>query len=273
MEFKVVLGVIPGYGHENKDLTASNAHQVGMEEWEKASMEVSDMPIDPENPKSDKLYCIHGKVIPAFAVYSANFGCPAGGEVGVQIEAEMEDGQTEEVFRKSVIETIKVAMANLSQSTTTIEWSNDGMNIGTTYIVDGGKTIHENDALSGIEHFSVVLGEKSSDEEYVRTGSAIQKAMDVVSNTSVGGNDGKYYMISGIMTQTENGEIQFGASQNPMYGQTDNALYRKSVEKTIMMVMKELGQQKAEIDFGSDTLSLDLDELAKNKDGVDRIGE
>lgn len=44
-----------------------------------------------------------------------------------------------ELYRKSVIETIKVAIAKLSQSTTTVEWANENKSMGTTYISEGGK--------------------------------------------------------------------------------------------------------------------------------------
>ena len=207
---------------------------------------------------------------------SKNFGCPVGGEVGIQVESSIGENQDVELYRKSVIETIKVAMAKLSQSTTTVEWANENKSMGTTYISEGGKKINENDSLEGIEHFSVSLGDGThSNEEYVRIGSAIQDAMDMVSSTGTGKADEKYYMISGIMTpsQNENGGIQFSASQNPIYGQTSNELYRQSVIKTIEQVMKTLGQKSASINFGEETVSLDLEEILKQQNEMGEISE
>jgi len=276
LNFKVMMGVIPGYGHENKELTASNAYEVGMETWKEAVEEVLNMQSNPENPESPNLYDVGGKIVPALAVYSKNFGCPVGGEVGIQVESSIGKNQDVELYRKSVIETIKVAIAKLSQSTTTVEWANENKSMGTTYISEGGKKINENDSLEGIEHFSVSLGDGThSNEEYVRIGSAIQDAMDMVSSTGTGKADEKYYMISGIMTpsQNENGGIQFSASQNPIYGQTSNELYRQSVIKTIEQVMKTLGQKSASINFGEETVSLDLEEILKQQNEMGEISE
>ena len=82
-------------------------------------------------------------------------------------------------------------------------------------------------------------------------------------------------MISGIMTpsQNENGGIQFSASQNPIYGQTSNELYRQSVIKTIEQVMKTLGQKSASINFGEETVSLDLEEILKQQNEMGEISE
>ncbi len=276
LNFKVMMGVIPGYGHENKELTASNAYEVGMETWKEAVEEVLNMQSNPENPESPNFYDVGGKIVPALAVYSKNFGCPVGGEVGIQVESSIGENQDVELYRKSVIETIKVAMAKLSQSTTTVEWANEDKSMGTTYISEGGKKINENDSLEGIEHFSVSLGDGThSNEEYVRIGSAIQDAMDMVSSTGTGKADEKYYMISGIMTpsQNENAGIQFSASQNPIYGQTSNELYRQSVIKTIEQVMKTLGQKSASINFGEETVSLDLEEILKQQNEMGEISE
>lgn len=276
LNFKVMMGVIPGYGHENKELTASNAYEVGMETWKEAVEEVLNMQSNPENPESPNFYDVGGKIVPALAVYSKNFGCPVGGEVGIQVESSIGENQDVELYRKSVIETIKVAMAKLSQSTTTVEWANENKSMGTTYISEGGKKINENDSLEGIEHFSVSLGDGThSNEEYVRIGSAIQDAMDMVSSTGTGKADEKYYMISGIMTpsQNENGGIKFSASQNPIYGQTSNELYRQSVIKTIEQVMKTLGQKSASINFGEETVSLDLEEILKQQNEMGEISE
>lgn len=262
-KMKLMLGVIPGYGHENKDLTVDNALRVGTEEWIKATEEVAQMQSDKDNPESENLYQINGTFVPAMAVYSKGFGCPEGGEVGIQINAEMAEGQDPEVFRKSVMKTAEVAMAKLGQSTTTIEWSSDEKAAGTSYLSEGGKKVSENSPSEvEIERFSVTLGDGSlSNEEYVRVGSAIQAAMNIVSQTPTVQEDeeaGDYYMISGVMTPGENG-VSFGASQNPMYGQTDNNLYKKSVQKTVEMAMKTLGQTKAEIDFGAEKVTVDLE--------------
>ena len=99
--------------------------------------------------------------------------------------------------------------------------------------------------------------------------------MDMVSSTGTGKADEKYYMISGIMTpsQNENGGIQFSASQNPIYGQTSNELYRQSVVKTIEQVMKALGQKSATIKFGEEEISLDLEEILKQQNGIGEISE
>ncbi len=276
LNFKVMMGVIPGYGHENKELTASNAYEVGMETWKEAVEEVLNMQSNPENPESPKFCDVGGKIVPALAVYSKNFGCPVGGEVGIQVESSIGENQDVELYRKSVIETIKVAMSKLSQSTTTIEWADGDKSKRTTYISEGGKKINENDSLEGIEHFSVSLGNgTNSNEEYVRIGSAIQDAMDMVSSTGTGKPDEKYYMISGIMTpaQSETGGIQFSASQNPIYGQTSNEPYRQSVIKTIEQVIKTLGQKSATINFGEETISLDLEEILKQQNEIGEIGE
>lgn len=275
LNFKVMMGVIPGYGHKNKELTASNAYEVGMETWEEAVGEVLNMLSNPENPESPKFYDVGGKIVPALAVYSKNFGCPVGGEVGIQVESSIGENQDVELYRKSVIETIKVAMAKLSQSTTTVEWANEDKSMGTTYISEGGEKISENDSLEGIEHFSVSLGNgTNSNEEYVRIGSAIQDAMDMVSSTGTGKPNEKYYMISGIMTpSSENEGIQFSASQNPIYGQTSNELYKKSVIKTIEQVMRVLEQKSASINFGEETISLDLEEILKQQNEMGEISE
>ena len=268
LNFKVMMGVIPGYGHENKELTPSNAYRIGDETWREAVEEVSNMQIDPENPESPYYYAVGGKIVPALAVYSKNFGCPVGGEVGIQVESSIGENQDVELYKKSVIETIKVAMAKLSQTTTTIEWANEDKSMGTTYIYEGGKKINENNPLGGIEHFSVSLGDgKNSNEEYVRIGSAIQDAVEKVSSTGTGKGDEKYYIISGIMTpsQDENGGIQFSASQNPIYGQTDNELYRQSIIKTIEQVMRTIGQKSASINFKEETVSLDLEDILKQQ--------
>lgn len=196
--------VIPGYGHKNKELTASNAYQIGTEAWKESVEEVLNRQSNPENPESQNFYNVGGRIVPALAVYSKNFGCPVGGEVGIQIESSIEEKQDAELYRKSAIETIKVAMEKLGQSTTTVEWADGDKSKGTTYISDGGKKIDENDSLEGIEHFSVSLGNgTNSNEEYVRIGSAIQDAMDKVSSTKTGTADEKYYMISGVMTPSQ----------------------------------------------------------------------
>lgn len=276
LNFKVMMGVIPGYGHENKELTASNAYEVGMKTWKEAVEEVLNTQSNPDNPESPKFYDVGGKIVPAVAVYSKNFGCPVGGEVGIQVESSINENQNEELYRQSVIEAIKVAMAKLSQSTTTVEWADRDKSKGTTYISEGGEKISENDSLEGIEHFTVSLGDGThSNDEYVRVGSAIQDAMDKVSSTGTGNADEKYYMISGIMTpsQGEDGGIQFSASQNPIYGQTSNELYRQSVIKTIEQVMKELGQKSASINFGEETVSLDLEEILEKQKEMGEISE
>lgn len=276
LNFRVMMGVIPGYGHENKELTASNAYEVGMQTWNEAVEEILNTQSNPDNPESPKFYNVGGKIVPALAVYSKNFGCPIGGEVGIQVESSISENQNKELYRQSVIKTIKVAMAKLSQSTTTVEWADGDKSKGTTYISEGGKEIDENDSLEGIEHFSVSLGDGThSNEEYVRIGSAIQDAMDIVSSTGTGKADEKYYMISGIMTpaQNENGGIQFSASQNPRYGQTSNELYRQSVVKTIEQVMKALGQKSATIKFGEKEISLDLEKILKQQNGIGEISE
>ena len=80
-------------------------------------------------------------------------------------------------------------------------------------------------------------------------------------------------MISGIMTpsQDENGGIQFSASQNPMYGQTDNELYRQSIIKTIEQVMRTIGQKSASINFKEETVSLDLENILKQQNEMGEI--
>ena len=74
-------------------------------------------------------------------------------------------------------------------------------------------------------------------------------------------------------SQSENGGIQFSASQNPIYGQTSNELYRQSVIKTIEQVMKTLVQKSATINFGEETISLDLEEILKQQNGIGEISE
>ena len=100
INFKVMMGVIPGYGHENKELTASNAYKVGMETWQEAVEEVLNMQSNPENPESPNFYDVGGKIVPALAVYSKNFGCPVGGEVGIQVESSIGEKQDVELYRK-----------------------------------------------------------------------------------------------------------------------------------------------------------------------------
>ena len=288
LKFKVMIGVIPGYGHENKDLTASNALEVGMKEWKDAVENVANTKSDLENSESQNFYNVGGKIVPALAVYSQKFGCPIGGEVGIQVESSINEAKNEEkdeekdekkdekLYRKSVIETIKVAMEKLGQNTATIEWSEEDRNKGMTYLSEGGKKKTDNDSKEGIEHFSVSLGDgTSSNEEFVRVGCAIQDAMDKVSDTRTGKNDEKYYMISGIMTpiHADNGGIQFSASQNPLYGQKSNELYRQSVIKTIEQVMKTLGQKSTSIDFGKETVTLDLEEILKQESEMGELSE
>ena len=72
-------------------------------------------------------------------------------------------------------------------------------------------------------------------------------------------------------SQDENGGIQFSASQNPMYGQTDNELYRQSIIKTIEQVMRTIGQKSASINFKEETVSLDLENILKQQNEMGEI--
>ena len=54
-------------------------------------------------------------------------------------------------------------------------------------------------------------------------------------------------------SQDENGGIQFSASQNPMYGQTDNELYRQSIIKTIEV--KKSAELQAQVNSLNETVS------------------
>ena len=273
--FKVMLGVVEGYGHDNQELTPSEAKTKGERVWGDVVQNVSGMRIDPENPESEYLYNIGESIISAIAVYSTNFGCPEGGEVGIQAEGEMEEGQDYTLYRMSVQETVKEAMALLKQTTATIEWSKDGKGIGTTYFSNGGEDKQDNAPTeeNEIEHFTVLLGNGTqTDEEYKRIGRAIQNASEKVSKQKSDLNTGdNFYMISGLLTpESENG-IQYGASQNPGYGQTNGELYRHSVIATIKEVMKDLQQKFATIRFNNETVSLDLSEIEKDAVMMDEI--
>lgn len=224
MNYKIMIGVLPGYGHENENLTSEVALKIGSESVSKRM------------PKEMQEEC---SVILASAVYSTEFGCPAGGELGVELSGKINDENEREIL----INTVKEMMGDLSQNTVTIEWSEDNKSLGSTYISKGGNLVVNNPATEGVECFSVKIPAENID--FNKIGEKIQDVIEIV-NGYVPEKLGKpLYMISGILTEgiDENGKkyYKYSATQNPVYGQTDKDIYQMSTLLTVAAAFEGLG--------------------------------
>lgn len=217
IDYQMMIGVLPGYGHENQELTPKTAIQIGRQELQKSFSE------DQKVNSSCKL---------ASAVYSLDFKCPEGGELGIMVNGSFKTKEQEEQLIKSV----KNMMKNLGQHTVTIELSKNGNSCGSIYISDCGEKVFYNDPKNQeVEHFSVKIpADKIS---FTELGSRFQDALSQVSKADM-------YMISGILTggvdKDGNYYYEYTATQNPEYGQTDADKYRKSVIQTVRSATGDL---------------------------------
>jgi len=234
MNYKLMIGVLPGDGYENEDLTPQKTIELGLES------------IARRLPKNLIKGC---NVSIASDVYSKNFGCLEGGELGIQITGTLEKyEQTTEV-----VEAVKLMMSDLGQSTVTIEWGIDDERLGSSYISEGGAKIEEYVQKEELESFSVKI--PADKIAFKDLGSRLQEAMDEVNGFRQDEDSKPMYMISGILTigKDENGRkyYEYSGTQNPAYGQDDKELYQKSVVKTVSSVLEDLGNVVVEFnEFG-----------------------
>ncbi|MBQ7668050.1 MAG: hypothetical protein IJS47_01845 [Clostridia bacterium] len=231
ISYKMMLGVNPGYGHENENLTPESAMKLG------SASAIRNFPGE---------ILQRARMYRAAAIYSTDFGCPRGGEVGVQLEGEVSIDKMEEL-----INGVKAMMADLGQTTVTIEWEVVGHSFGSTYICEGGKRAYYNAPTEGIEHFSVKIPEEVV--EFRSLGAKLQSAMQEVSRKEVNGHG--FYMTSGILIQKvdANGRkyYEYAGTQNPSYGQLDKELYQESVVRTVDTALHEITPSLVEFsEFG-----------------------
>ncbi len=231
ISYKMMLGVNPGYGHENENLTPNSALEMGVES---AMRNLTDEILQ------------RAQMHRAAAIYSTDFGCPRGGELGVELMGEV---PVEKM--KDLINGVKAMMSDLGQSTVTIEWEVGGHSFGSTYISEGGEKVTYNDASMGAEHFSVKIPAEAV--EFQTLGAKLQHAMQEVSSKEVNGQG--FYMTSGILTQRvePNGRryYEYSGTQNPSYGQLDKELYQESVVRTVDTALHEITPSLVEFnEFG-----------------------
>lgn len=74
LEFQLNIGVVRGYGHDNKDGPISPAAKVA-EDWQEIAEELF---------REYKVYPA-GVVTPGVTLYPSQYGCPRGGEVTVTV--------------------------------------------------------------------------------------------------------------------------------------------------------------------------------------------
>ncbi len=226
VKFKFMIGVLEGYGHENEGITPERALELGKAV---ASTAMSER-ITKVGGKSVKESQIKNlKVSLASAVYAReeNFGgCPKSGEIGVIVEGECEESALEGLETR-----VKYMMKQLGQNTVTIEKELDGVPSKSTYISKGGEKVEYFDPKTEpVETFIAKLKTAKMTE----VGEQMQKVYSEVSIPS-----GKY-IISGILT-VRNGHVEFSATQNPTYGQTDAKQYRLEAVELVKTVAQELG--------------------------------
>lgn len=218
MRYKIMMGVLPGYGHENEKLTPEIALRIGKNAIEQRM---------PDNLKES---C---NVNFAAAVYAK--GCPNGGELGISFSGEV----TNKNDIKHLVNSVKMMMKDLGQSTVTIEWEDEGKLLASTYISEGGQEISHTKAI-GLERFSVKI--PADEIEFMTLGESLQKNMVEVSANKI--NNTGMYMISGILTKgiDSNGVryYEYSGVQNPSYGQNDKYNYRKSVIATMQRVRENI---------------------------------
>lgn len=234
MNYKFMIGVLPGYGHENEDLTPEKTLELGVESIAKRL------------PETLRKGC---NISIASAVYSQDFGCPQGGELGIQLSGTV--GKDEQV--EELIESVKLMMNDLGQCTVTIEWGENDKTFGTSYISDGGKDVVNQVQPEELENFSVRIPAENID--FKDLGSRLQEAMEEVAGFREDEDSKPMYMISGILTmgKDENGRkyYEYSATQNPAYGQNDKEIYQKSVVRTVSSAIEDIGTVVVEFnDFG-----------------------
>lgn len=223
MRYKIMMGVLPGYGHENKELTPETALRMGRDT------------INERMPDEFKSTCT---VSLAAAVYAKD--CPKGGELGISFSGEV-NGRDEV---EQLIDAVKVMMADLGQNTVTIEWEDNGRLLASTYISKGGKNVSHNAAYDGIERFSIKI--PADEIEFMELGEELQDKMVEVSKEQYEPR----YMISGILTvgiDANGGRYyEYSGTQNPDYGQVNSDIYRSSTLALAKQVRGTLEETKEE---------------------------
>jgi hypothetical protein len=173
MKFRFMIGVLEGYGHENNGLTLEKQYELG----KKAYMEAKNI---------DNVEDINDAIQVASAIYLQDWGCPVGGEGGIQITGEAESMEEVEGL-------VQKMMPILGQSTCTIEFEDDNCHsLGSSYVKNQGNDIDRNDAVDA-ERYSVKFPVEDV-ESMQQLGERLQTAVKVV-----GAKTGIY--ATGILTE------------------------------------------------------------------------
>lgn len=166
-------------------------------------------------------------VEPAAAVYNREWGCPDGGEVGVVLKGNVREDQKEQIE-----ESLAALMADLGQSTGTVEYESFGINgcdtRNSTYIQNEYEENVERsedtlikssftDNESGI-HFRIPL---RGDMEEI--GNLLQNQMETV-------EDGEY-TVTGVLTK-ESVAVYYEGTQNLVFAPDCNA-YLDALNKVV----------------------------------------
>ena len=173
-------------------------------------------------------------VEPAAAVYNREWGCPDGGEVGVVLKGNVREDQKEQIE-----ESLAALMADLGQSTGTVEYESFGINgcdtCNSTYIQNEYEENVERsedtlikssftDNESGI-HFRIPL---RGDMEEI--GNLLQNQMETV-------EDGEY-TVTGVLTK-ESVAVYYEGTQNLVFAPDCNA-YLDALNKVVETVQDYL---------------------------------
>ena len=244
-KFKMMIGVNPGYGHENEGLTPEIALNTGKSVSEFALV------------KAMKI-CRECKVSLASAVYPTEFGAPAGGELGVVVEGEIPESEEEKLLKA-----VEFMMGILGQNTVVVEFSENGKSFGSAFLSEGGKKVSRMGAQENeLERFITRIPKSSVGGNITKLGSLLQSQM-----TKAG--EGRY-LITGIITEgkTEEGVeyYEYSGTQNPSYGQASPEIYGKSSVELIHEVAKAYNTPLiVELNHESVIVEPEIKQLSKEK--------
>lgn len=242
IHYSFMIGVLPGYGHENEALTPESTMVIGKKAVAQAYSE-------------EQKQCLE-QIRLASAVYPTAFGCPQGGELGVQVEGTC----ASEAELQGLIETIKKMMKGLGQSTVTVEIVDSNGRRGNMYISKNGENIEWNtEAANSPEHYSVKIPQECVG--FTELGHRLQEAMNIAENR------GKY-ITSGVLVSgvDENGRAyyEYSGTQNPAYGQTDREKYQRSAYATIALATEEL--TNSVVEFNNEGVIVEKQEIRREKE-------
>ena len=252
MKFKFMMGVLEGYGHDNKGLTEEKTIALGTEAIREnipAEIEVDSISL-------------------ASAIYPEAFGAPKGGEMGVLVEGEIRE-EEQEIF----YEGLKKAMQRLGQNTVTVEFSEGDKSLGSAYVSEKGEKVERFEtSKESVESLRVRIP-----DEFLENGlgSSLQRVGSQIQDKLQSEREGAY-LITGVLTERkdEYGKYyEYTATQNPVYGQTSRDEY---MDSTVEMFKKFSTHLRDSImsEFNSQTVviepnSMDIDERDRDYIGDD----